>query len=197
MGSDLDGVRETTTLATHAQTNLNKAIALENKFSHLVSRSGTIEFSDPSQEIFMQAIIDMNNKDTEGLTRSEVGQKTRVSADITTMTTFIIPTKASSAMCEDRMILKTMFVPVINHRSRRIVITEGGKLYPKFGDKSRYILLSRNSYLSKKTTLFESSVRIVGRSCSIHNSVNATVTPSQNPLFEDFHFLLDGNQSKE
>ena len=46
-GSDLDGVRETTTLTTHTQTNLNQAIALENKFSHLVSRSGIIEFSDP------------------------------------------------------------------------------------------------------------------------------------------------------
>ena len=47
VGADLDGVRETTTLATHAQTNLNQAIAVENKFSHLVSRSGIVEFSDP------------------------------------------------------------------------------------------------------------------------------------------------------
>ena len=193
VGSDLDGVRETTTLATHAQTNLNQAIDLEDKFSHLVSRSGTVEFSDPSQEVFMQAIKEMNNRDTEGLTRSEVGQKTRVSADITTLTTFIIPTKSSSAMCEDRMILKTLFVPVINHRSRRVVIIEGGKIFPKFGDKSRYILLSRNSLLSKQTKLFESSVRIVGRSCSIHISVNATVSPSPNPLFEDYHFRLGGN----
>ena len=193
VGSDLDGVRETSTLATHAQTNLNQAIALADKFSHLVSRSGIVEFSDPSQEIYMQAIKEMNSRDTEGLTRSEVGQKTRVSADITTMTTFIIPTRASSAMCEDRMILKTLFVPVVNHCSRRVVIKEGDRIYPKFGDKSRYILLSRNSFLSKETKLFESSVRIVGRSCSIHVSVNATVTPAPNPLFEDFHFQLNGN----
>ena len=184
-GSDLDGVRETTTLSTHAQTNLNQAIDLENRFSHLVSRSGIIEFSDPSQEVFMQAIKEMNSRDTEGLTRSEVGQKTRVSADITTLTTFIIPTKSSSTRCEDRMILKTMFVPVINHRSRRVVITKEGRIFPKFGDNSRYILLSRNSLLSKQTKLFESSVRIVGKSCSIHVSVNATVSPSPNPLFED------------
>ena len=192
-GSDLDGVREITTLATHAQTNLNKAISLENKFSHLISRSGIVEFSDPSQELYMQEIKRMNNRDTEGLTRNEVGQKTRVSADITTMTTFIIPTKPSSALCEQRMVLKTLFVPVINHRSRRVVVTEGGKLFPKFGDKSRYILLSRNSLLSKQTKLFESTVRIVGRSCTLHVSVNATVTPSTNPLFEDFHFRLNGN----
>ena len=98
-------------------------------------------------------------------------------------------------MCEHRMILKTIFVPVINHRSRRMVITEGGKLFPKFGDKSRYILLSRNSLLSKRTKLFESTVRIVGRSCTLHISVNATVTPSTNPLFEDFHFRLNGNHT--
>ena len=96
-----------------------------------------------------------NNRDTEGLTRGEVGQKTRASADVTTVTTFIIPTKSNSAKCEDRMILKTLFVPVINHRSRRVVVTEGGKIFPKFGDKSRYILLSRNSLLSKETKLFD------------------------------------------
>ena len=192
-GSDLDGVREITTLSTHAQTNLNQAIDMENKFSHLVSRSGTIEFSDPSQEIFMQAIKEMNSWDTEGLTRNEIGQKTRVSADITTLTTFIIPTHSSSARCEHRMVLKTIFVPVINHRSRRVVVTREGRIFPKFGDNSRYILLSSNSMLSKRTKLFESSARIVGKSCSIHVSVNATVSPSPNPLFEDYHFLLPGN----
>jgi hypothetical protein len=180
-------------LSTHAQTNLNQAIALEDKFSHLTSRTGIIEFSDPSQEVFMQAIKEMNDKDNEGLTRSEVGEKTRVSADITTVTTFVVPTKPSSAMCEERMILKTLFVPIIDHRSRRVVVMEGGKMFPKFGDRSRYILMSSNSFLSKQTKLFESHVRIVGRSCSVHISVNATVSPAPNPLFEDFHFRLNSN----
>ena len=66
-------------------------------------------------------------------------------------------------------------------------------MFPKFGDKSRYILMSPSSLLSKRTKLFESSVRIIGRSCSIHTSVNATVSPAPNPLFEDFHFRLNGN----
>ena len=91
------------------------------------------------------------------------------------------------------MVLKTLFVPIINHKSRRVVIMEGGKMFPKFGDRSRYILMSPSSLLSKRTKLFESSVRIIGRSCSIHTSVNATVSPAPNPLFEDFHFRLNGN----
>ena len=192
-GADLDGLRETTTLSTHAQTELNQAISLENKFSHLVSRSGTIEFSDPSQETFMQAIIEMNSRDNEGLTRGEIGQKTRVSADITTVTTFVIPTVPSATKCERRMILKTLFVPIINHKSRRVVVMEGGKMFNKFGDRSRYILMSPSSFLSKQTKLFESRARIIGRSCSIHVSVNATVSPAPNPLFEDYHFKLKGN----
>ena len=53
--------------------------------------------------------------------------------------------------------------------------------------------MSSNSLLSKQTKLFESKVRIVGRSCSIHISVNATVSPAPNPLFQDFHFRLNGN----
>ena len=65
-GVDLDGVREITTLTTQAQTTLNKAISLDNNFSHLVSRSGIVEFSDPSQELYMQAIREMNSKDTKG-----------------------------------------------------------------------------------------------------------------------------------
>ena len=192
-GADLDGLRETTTLSTHAQTELNQAISLEDKFSHLVSRSGTVEFSDPSQETFMQAIIEMNSRDNEGLTRGEIGQKTRVSADITTVTTFVIPKRPSATKCEERMILKTLFVPIINHKSRRVVVMEGGKMFNKFGDRSRYILMSPSSFLSKKTKLFESRARIIGRSCSIHISVNATVSPAPNPLFEDYHFRLNGN----
>ena len=53
--------------------------------------------------------------------------------------------------------------------------------------------MSTNSFLSKQTKLFESRARIIGRSCSIHISVNATVSPAPNPLFEDFHFRLNGN----
>ena len=56
VGSDIDGVRQATTLATHAQTNLNQAISLNNEFSHLVSRSGTLKFSEPSQEVYLNAI---------------------------------------------------------------------------------------------------------------------------------------------
>merc|ERR1712237_253131 len=95
--------------------------------------------------------------------------------------------------CEERMILKTLFVPIINHKSRRVIVMEGGKMFNKFGDRSRYILMSHNSFLSKQTKLFESRVRIIGRSCSIHISVNATVSPAPNPLFEDFHFRLNSN----
>ena len=96
MAKDVDGVRQSATLSSHAFTNLNHAIQLNNEFNHLISRKGTLEFSGPSSEVYFNAIKKMNSKDTVGLTKSQVKEKTRLSADITTMTTTIIPISGSS-----------------------------------------------------------------------------------------------------
>ena len=99
MATDMDGVRLAVTLSSHALTNLNQAIQLNNEFTHLILREGTVEFTDPSQEVYLNAIKMMNQRDTVGLTESEVKEKTRLSADITTMTTTIIPVRGSSEKC--------------------------------------------------------------------------------------------------
>ena len=91
VAKDMDSIGQTAAHSSHAFTSLNLAIQLNNKFNHLVSRKGTLEISDPSTEIYFNAIKKMNSRDLTGFTKSEVKEKTRLSADIATMTTTIIP----------------------------------------------------------------------------------------------------------
>ena len=128
VAKDIDGVIQTAAHSSHAFTNLNHAIQLNNEFNHLVSRKGTLEFSDPSTELYFSAVKAMNSKNSIGLSRSQVKDKTRLSAELATMTTTIIPVSGTSKKCQDRLILKTIVVPVVDHRSRTVVVSENGRL---------------------------------------------------------------------
>ena len=68
-----------------------------------------------------------------------------------------------------------------------------GKLIRKYGNHSTYILLSQDAVLSKKTKMFGQDIHVVGRVCTIHNSVNASYSASTDALFEEFSFQFEGN----
>ena len=122
----------------------------------------------------------MNSRRSVGLTESEVKETTRLSADLTSMVTTVVPISNSSYKCEDMLLVKTMLVPLVNHRSRMEVTMVDGKLIQKYGNRSTYILLSQDAVLSKKT--------VIGRVCKIHNSVNASSSTSTDAIFEEFSF---------
>ena len=124
-----------------------------------------------------------------GITGSKVKEKTRLSADLTSMVTTVVPITNSSQKCEDKLLVKTMLVPLVNHRS----CMEDGRLHQKYGNRSTYILLSQDAVLSKKTKMFGQDIHVIGRICRIHSSVNATSSPSADALFEDFSFKFEGN----
>ena len=109
------------------------------------------------------------------------------------MVTTVVPINNSFHICKDRLLMKTMLVPLIDHRS----LTEGtmrdGKLFPRYGNGSHYILISRDAVLSKETRMFGQDIHMVGRMCKIHSSVNATSSPTQDALFEEFNFQFEGN----
>ena len=129
VAKDIDNIRLTLAHSSHAFTNLNHAIELNNEFNHLVSRKGTLGFSDPSTELYFNAIKAMNLKNSIGLRKLQVKDKTRLSAELPTMTTTIIHISGTSKKCKDRLILKTILVPVVDHRSRTVVVSENGRLY--------------------------------------------------------------------
>ena len=109
------------------------------------------------------------------------------------MITTVVPITNSSQKCEDKLLVKSMLVPLVNHRSRMEVTMENGRLIQKYGNKSTYILLSQDAVLSKKTKMFGQDILMIGRICRIHSSVNATSSSSADALFEDFSFQFEGN----
>merc|ERR1712030_272134 len=53
--------------------------------------------------------------------------------------------------------------------------------------------ISSYAVVSKKTKMFGQDIHVVGRICTVHNSVNATSTTSNDALFEEFTLNFEGN----
>ena len=68
-----------------------------------------------------------------------------------------------------------------------------GKFVPRYGNQSFYVIMSQSTLLSKSQRMFGRSINVVGRSCKIHESVNASSIQSNDPLFEIFEFKFKGN----
>ena len=68
-----------------------------------------------------------------------------------------------------------------------------GRFVPRYGNQSFYIIMSQSSLLSKNQRIFGQDINVVGRVCRIHNSVNASSIPSDDPLSEIFEFSFNGN----
>ena len=111
-----------------------------------------------------------------------------------TLVTTIIPAKGTSQKCDNRLLMKTLFVTVANHRTRTVITKEGDRLYPP-GDKSRYLLIPQDGVLSKSAELFNQEIHIVGRTCWAHSSINYTSIPASDALFQTFTIRLKGNMS--
>ena len=182
-------------MATNAINTLSHAKQSNDEINHLFSKATTLEFSDPATEEWYTTIEEMNTRDSVGLTESEVKEKTRLSADLTSMVTSVVPISNYSHKCEDKLLLKTMIVPLVNHKYCMEVMMVDGRLQQKYGNSSTYILISQDAVLSKKTKMFGRDIHVIGRICRIHNSVNATSSPSADPLFEDFNFQFEGNMT--
>ena len=89
--------------------------------------------------------------------------------------------------------MRTILTPIIDHRSRMEMNLINGKLIPRYGNQSFYFVMSQSNLLSKSQRMFGRSINIVGRSCRVHISVNASSVKSNDPLFEIFEFNFKGN----
>ena len=98
-----------------------------------------------------------------------------------------------SKKCDDTLLIKTMVTPIINHRSRLEVSMVNGRMVRKYGNQSNYILLSQDAVISKKTKMFGQDIHVVGRVCTVDNSINATSSTSNDALFEEFTLNFAGN----
>ena len=194
IAKDLDNIRQTEAWSSLSGNSVSQAKSSSEVINHLFSRSKVFEFSDPQSEEFYSAIGLRVSKNAVGLTTSEAKESTRLSAELTSLITTAVST-SSSKKCDDTLLIKTLVTPIINHRSRMEVSLVDGRLVRKYGNHSTYILLSQDAVVSKKTKMFGQDIHVVGRVCTIHNSVNASSTTSNDALFEEFTLQFEGNMT--
>ena len=114
-----------------------------------------------------------------------------MTSGLTSMATSLLSLKHNSNKCRDTMLLKTLVIPIINFNQSKVFKMDQG-LLKEYSDKDTYTLLSQDSVLSKEITLFKRKIQIIGRSCSVANSVNSSSTPSVNYLVENYKFTFSG-----
>ena len=91
--------------------------------------------------------------------------------------------------------MKTLLTPIIDHRKRMEMTLIDGKFVPRYGNHSFYVIMSQSTLLSKNQRMFGQDINVVGRLCKIHESVNASSIPSNDPLFEIFEFEFEGKMT--
>merc|ERR1712074_37467 len=121
-----------------------------------------------------------------------MGEATRLSASLTTSVTNVVST-LNSRQCDSTLLVKTLVTPIINYRSRLLVTMKNGRLVRKYGKHSSYILLSQDALISKRTRMFNQDIQVVGRICTVDNSINTSSTPSNDALYEEFTLTFEGN----
>ena len=83
-------------------------------------------------------------------------------------------------------------MPIINFNNSRTFTVSEGMLRDDNNNNETYTLLSKDSILSKTTTLFRRSIQVIGRSCVVSNSINSTSTASGKYLVENYKFTFTG-----
>merc|ERR1712030_176191 len=164
-----------------SSNSVSHALSSSKVISHLFSRSEIFKFSDPQSESFFTTIKDRVSRQAAGLTESEKGEATTLSAELTTSVTNVVST-SNSRKCDSTVLVKTLVTPILNYRSRLAVSLKNGRLVRKYGKHSSYILLSQDAVISKRTKMFGQDIHVGGRICT----VNATPSPSHDALFEEF-----------
>lgn len=132
----------------------------------------------------MQLQIVSNN--TQGLTSTKAKEATRISADLSPIVTTVVPLSRVSLRCQNTMLLKTMIVPHIKFNSRINVMVNNGLLQQSHSNDSTYTLLSQDS------KMFGQQTHIIGRSCMVDKTINASSIPTQCFLFENYEFNFEG-----
>merc|ERR1712237_122171 len=160
-----DRLRHVTTHSSNAVTQLMDSLDLNGRMNHWMSKAETIQYSDPALEEFSEDIRSMVIKDTRGLIDSEIESMIRLASNTATMVTTIIPLAGTSTECNNKLLMKSLHVTLVNHRTRTTIVKVNGKLYPNTGDRSRYLVIPQDGVLSKSAELFNQEIHMVGRTC--------------------------------
>jgi hypothetical protein len=151
-----------------------------------MSKAKTMQYSDPALEEFSEDIRKMVMEDSNGLLDSEIESIIRLVSNTATLVTSIIPLAGRSNRCSNKLLMKTLHVTLVDHRTRTTIIKENGKLYPNTGDRTRYLVIPQDGILSKSAELFNQEIHVVGRTCWADHTINVTAGTTSNPLLQTF-----------
>ena len=179
-------------LSTRTTANFHYAEALKHKIDFRLNRNSQLSLKDPEAETWFRIIKETVVRNAENLTESRIREAARLTANLTTVTTSLIPLKENVSRCEAMALLHTIVIPTINFNSKKTFTSHKWRLHRNPRNSNRYTLLSEESVLSMPTTLFGQKIQIIGRTCEIVGTINSSTFPSGNLLIEKFKFVFKG-----
>ena len=197
LAAELDVIRTTEAISTHATVLLHDAEDLKQELTQLASRKDRLKYSSVFAEEYWTAIRDVNLDNDIGLTSSEVNRKTRLSAELSTLVTTLSPISNMSTSCSNQILTKMLLIPVIDHRRRTEIELVDNRMIPRnrplLHEASNYFIIPKDSVMSRETDLFGRSSHVIGRICTASMTINATSIPSTEVISETFRLEFTGS----
>ena len=116
----------------------------------------------------------------------------KISAELSTLVTTLTPVSNTSSSCKDHILTKTLLIPIFNHLGGIEVRRINDRLVPRQENSTHYYVVSEDSVLSKDTQIFGKSSKVIGRMCTVLDTVNASTIPSLEVLMEAFKLEFTG-----
>ena len=183
--------RFTSLFLQDAINSIHRATNSQHMIKNLLSHSEV--FLPSSYEKFHTVIDQIVANVYTNFTTSEQEELTDLSTKHTSIASMAMPISGSDLKCENMLLVRTAITPVLNPRTKKEVVIMDGRLIEKYGNHSTYILLPQNSAVSKETSSLDQATTLIGRSCIIHRTINATFTKSNDTLIEILSFQLVRN----
>ena len=93
IAEDLDDIKYIAALSAQTSNRRHNAIQLRHKVTHMFSKNTVLSFNDPASECWFSTVKSIVANNSKGFTRSEVKEATIITADLSTVTTTVVPLK--------------------------------------------------------------------------------------------------------
>ena len=133
-----------TAMSAQTATNFHDAETLQHEVSFILKKEKVLSFDDPQTEQWFSAIEGLVANNTDGLTKSERKEATRLTAGLTSLTTSLVRLKPNSEKCKDAILLKTLLIPKIEFNSSTSLAVKDDLLKEKYSSSNTHMLLSKD-----------------------------------------------------
>ena len=179
-------------LSAQTTANFRAAETLRHKIKFGLDRNLKVPFKDPEAETWFKRITNTIARNPERLTKNQIKEMARLTANLATVTTSIGRPKENLTTCRALSLIHTIAIPIIQVKTTEKFTYRNGRPYANPGSNNSYTLISKGSIFSTPTTLFGKRTQIIGRSCNIDKTIHGTAISSNNYLLEKMNFTFKG-----